>query len=295
MLPPPVSATSLLISGSNALTSSLVIVATCLAAGAGIGGGGLLVPIFVLSGFSPQQAIPLSVATIFGGQLTNLAFNVHQLHPRCRGRGLIDFDAAFLLEPSTLVGTIAGVLLNGILPAWSILLLLVVVLAYSSLRSYRKGKRLWAKESEAAAAIAHKPPRTLLSVNEGTPLARESTLARLEESERQPVDCVVAITLVAVWFLITLCSFAKNGGFASAGFAVSCGSVWYWILTGLPALALLGFLVYVRAKVLARHALKHRSGFVFDEADIDWSSGVDRYLFMMPVAMNALAYASTWG
>ncbi len=37
-----------------------------LAAGAGLGGGGLLVPVFIIMGLPAKNAIPLSEATIFG-------------------------------------------------------------------------------------------------------------------------------------------------------------------------------------------------------------------------------------
>jgi len=60
------------------------------AAGGGIGGGGVLVPtyIFVL-GFQPEIAIPLSNATILGASLANCILNVNKRHPLAN-RPLID-------------------------------------------------------------------------------------------------------------------------------------------------------------------------------------------------------------
>lgn len=41
------------------------------------GGGGILVPIFILiMGFSPKYAIPLSNVTILGGSIMNMVMNV---------------------------------------------------------------------------------------------------------------------------------------------------------------------------------------------------------------------------
>jgi hypothetical protein len=57
------------------LVTFAVFVAGALAAGGGIGGGGLMVPLFVVVGqFDAKDAIPLSSACIFGGSLANLAF-----------------------------------------------------------------------------------------------------------------------------------------------------------------------------------------------------------------------------
>ena len=54
-----------------------------IAAGGGIGGGGILVPtyIFVL-GFEPKVAIPLSNATILGSSIANVVLNARKRHPK---------------------------------------------------------------------------------------------------------------------------------------------------------------------------------------------------------------------
>tara|TARA_B110000305_G_scaffold220524_1_gene262447 strand:- start:59 stop:319 length:261 start_codon:yes stop_codon:yes gene_type:complete len=47
-----------------------------IAAGGGIGGGGILVPIYILVGkFPPSLAVPLSNVTILGGAVGNFYFN----------------------------------------------------------------------------------------------------------------------------------------------------------------------------------------------------------------------------
>ena len=53
-----------------------------LAAGGGIGGGGMLVPIYILvMGFLPKHAIPLSNVTVFGGAVANYWGNRGKRHP----------------------------------------------------------------------------------------------------------------------------------------------------------------------------------------------------------------------
>jgi hypothetical protein len=61
---------------------TLAALGLILAAGGGIGGGGMLVPIYILVlGFLPKHAIPLSNVTVFGGAIANTWFNVGRRHP----------------------------------------------------------------------------------------------------------------------------------------------------------------------------------------------------------------------
>ena len=53
-----------------------------IAAGGGIGGGGILVPLYILVlGFSPRRAIPLSNVTILGGSIANVISGCINRHP----------------------------------------------------------------------------------------------------------------------------------------------------------------------------------------------------------------------
>ena len=61
---------------------TLAALGLILASGGGIGGGGMLVPIYILVlGFLPKHAIPLSNVTVFGGAVANTWWNVKRRHP----------------------------------------------------------------------------------------------------------------------------------------------------------------------------------------------------------------------
>lgn len=62
---------------------------------------------------------------------------VRERHPHA-DRPLIDYFVASVLEPSTLLGTVAGVLLNRIFPNWLITILLVLLLGLTSVRTLQK-------------------------------------------------------------------------------------------------------------------------------------------------------------
>jgi hypothetical protein len=116
---------------------SLAAFGLIIAAGGGIGGGGMLVPIYILVlGFMPKHAIPLSNVTVFGGAVANTLRNVSKRHPNA-DRPLIDWDLILVMESSTLAGALIGANLNKILSETVIAVMLVLLLsftAYSTLK-----------------------------------------------------------------------------------------------------------------------------------------------------------------
>lgn len=125
-------------------------VASILAASAGLGGGGLLVPLYiVLMRLSPHEAVPLSKATIFGGAIASFLMNVQKRHPLVRSRPLIDYETMLLMEPMTLAGTIIGVNMNAVFPEWLITICIVCLLTKTAFRTYGKGKKVWQEETDA--------------------------------------------------------------------------------------------------------------------------------------------------
>ena len=78
------------------------------AAAGGIGGGGILVPIYMLVlNFSAKHAVPLSNITIFGGAITNTFLNMKKRHPRA-DRPMVDWDLILVMEPLTIGGALVG-------------------------------------------------------------------------------------------------------------------------------------------------------------------------------------------
>merc|ERR1711904_121004 len=85
------------------------------AAGGGIGGGGVLVPVFIMvCSYPAKLAIPLSNVTIFGGAISNCYLNLQKRHPTVN-RPLVDFDLVNVMEPLTIAGAVVGSLLNKML------------------------------------------------------------------------------------------------------------------------------------------------------------------------------------
>lgn len=89
------------IDGWDVTGVGLACIGLMIAAAGGIGGGGILVPLYILVlGFDPKHAIPLSNITIFGGAITNTVLNLSKRHPNA-DRPLVDWDLILVMEPLT--------------------------------------------------------------------------------------------------------------------------------------------------------------------------------------------------
>lgn len=129
--------------------SMAAFLANILAAGSGLGGGGLLVPLYIMTmGMSSHEAIPLSKATIFGSAIASFLINVRKRHPLAKDRPLIDYETVLMMEPMTLAGTIIGVNMNKVFPEWLITVCIVWLLTKTAMRTYTKGAKIWQEETD---------------------------------------------------------------------------------------------------------------------------------------------------
>jgi len=141
------------------------------AAGGGIGGGGILVPIYILvMGFSPKHAIPLSNITVFGGALANTYLNAKKRHPLA-DRPLVDWDLILVMEPLTIAGALIGAFLNKLLPEELLVFLLVALLSFTAYNTLKKAIKMYKAESKL---LGHRPDGT-----------RESELTRMAHQQEE--------------------------------------------------------------------------------------------------------------
>jgi hypothetical protein len=88
-----------------------------IAAGGGIGGGAVFVPLFIIvGGFTAAQAVALSNITILGGAVANFIANSRKRHA-FRDTPLIDWDLIMVMEPTTMLGALLGSYTNKV-GAW---------------------------------------------------------------------------------------------------------------------------------------------------------------------------------
>ena len=113
-----------------------------LGASGGIGGGGIVVPVYILvAGLTPKMAIPLGAVTVFGGSVASTYMNAKRRHPLA-DRPIIDWDLVLVTEPLTLIGALFGVLLHRVLSEKFLIVLLVLLLSVSAHSTLAKAKRM---------------------------------------------------------------------------------------------------------------------------------------------------------
>jgi len=161
------------------IVTILVIGLGSLAAGAGIGGGGLFVPLFAfVLGVGAKAAVPMSKATILGGALGNMMSLAFARHPdKAKRKPLIDYEASTFMQSGELLGVVFGVLLNLILPEIMIIVFLAVLLSFNAYKTLQKGVNKYRDETKKMKALAEK--------QKGEPAANveEGTSGKEEKSE----------------------------------------------------------------------------------------------------------------
>lgn len=138
-----------------ALTSVIVWLITSVSVAAGIGGGGLLVPLYFISlSIEQTRAVSLSKGTIFGVAVGNFFFITTEKHPHAN-RPLVDYPTAIFMQGGELLGVVIGVLLNLLLPEIVTIILSAVVLSFNSYKTLKKAVKKFQSESAQKAKLTH--------------------------------------------------------------------------------------------------------------------------------------------
>uniref|UniRef100_A0A7S1AV26 Uncharacterized protein n=1 Tax=Noctiluca scintillans TaxID=2966 RepID=A0A7S1AV26_NOCSC len=271
-----------------------------IAASGGVGGGGMLVPIFILLlGFHAKHAIALANFTIFGGAIANTWLNAPKKHPQ-RNLPLIDWDLVVIMEPLTIFGAVFGSLLSKVLPNIFLTLSLVLLLGYTGHRTMKKGVLMWNQEgrvreeaqpldTDLNPAPCDQPlggeavsPATLdvdvdrpyLDLEEtecqATPAtASETTVETTAEPQNGTRSKVQGLTLCFAG--IVLLTVLRGGGQFPSPLGVSCGGAGFWWLYFSCLPWVLGFAVYFRSMLVADYESKVQTGYSFTEGEIKWT------------------------
>uniref|UniRef100_A0A7S0H168 Uncharacterized protein n=1 Tax=Amorphochlora amoebiformis TaxID=1561963 RepID=A0A7S0H168_9EUKA len=140
------------------LTVGLAFLTVFISSGAGVGGGGILVPLYTLLLGAGRDAVPLSNATIFGASVINVILYGIERNPYS-SKPLVAWDLILAMEPMTILGALVGSLLNKIAPTWFTSICLTLVLVATTFRMTRKAVKFYAletKEEERQAKMRQK-------------------------------------------------------------------------------------------------------------------------------------------
>lgn len=239
-----------------------------LAAGAGIGGGGILVPIFILIfEFPVKHSIPLASVTVLGGALANNLLNARKKHAD-GFRPLIDWDLMIQLEPMTMAGALVGADLNDWLSDVVLVVLLFLLLSATAYKTLQKAHKLHQKETEVFLSYRGLEESTkLLASSTGSMEDFKATSygddpeGGSEGSDSEPLMRAQGLQirnsmmeLTTLFLIVTVLNLLKGGpeeGGGPAGMK-ACGAGCYWITEAGIMVLIVAFAAYERRAILNR-------------------------------------------
>jgi uncharacterized membrane protein YfcA len=238
---------------------------------AGVGGGGILVPMFCgFLSIPMQSAVGLSQSTICGQSTLNMYISMQQKYPDASwDRPLINYQYLSLLLPLGLLGTLVGGILSKLCPDVLRLVLLFVLLSAVLYRTVQKMRAQYEKDKEArevtieAGDSSGASPRKVYGSNGETvskdavegekaspSTAREAAAASPTSEmnqaapERQPQPQYpkqeLSINFVCFFVLLIFNIFRTW---------TSCGSFLYWMCVFIPLIFLAAAFHYNREKL----------------------------------------------
>ena len=230
-----------------------------LCAGSGIGGGCFYSIIFViLLQMDPHLAIPLSKITTFGVAVGGFLILWKKKHPNYKWKPLISYPTALMVEPLTIYGTMIGVVLNIISPSWLIIIVLVLLLGYTSYKTSKKALTQWKNENKKLALEKEqKENQEKKEKKDEINEIKQVTIDQIdkqEEEEHSEKETEVPLIntemyekvqkkneimkafasvgiLIVVWIVMFVIVILKGGDKMDSIVGVECGSAWYWVLT----------------------------------------------------------------
>ncbi|KAL3945588.1 MAG: hypothetical protein SGBAC_000328 [Bacillariaceae sp.] len=289
---------------SDKVGFTCAIVGLMVAAGGGIGGGGILVPIYILvMGFTPKHAIPLSNITVFGGAIANSYLNAKKRHP-LTDRPLVDWDLILVMEPLTIAGALMGAFLNKILPEIFLVTMLVILLSFTAYTTLKKAIKMYKLETIKMREQGFKPDGSKeseltqiknderaedqaassndlienMELQEGeAPADKEdeknysAELAEILQEERFAPKMNINI-LIGLFVVILSMNLLKGGGAFPSPIGITCGSGVFWATNIIMLVWILFITWYARSYLVKRFDTKARVGYKYIEGDIQWDA-----------------------
>lgn len=300
--------------GSHALVDAIAAVIWFVGAGlamsAGVGGGGIFVPLgVILLRFASKPSTGLSQASIFGASLAGFIINIRRRHPLA-DRPVIDLDMALFLAPMEMAGALLGIMIQKVLPVWAVIVLMAVILGFTAYKTFTKGFKTLKKELAARKKVqvskADDSPadRTLTEVSEvhvpetgtkdlevlqaveleqcGTEskldvspkLAWEESASNLPTAQewlaRDARIPIRSCVLLLVMWAFLVVILVIKGGKGTTGVVEYC-SPGYWICTAAGFIWLICFSLFTGHSAVSKTIQKSAVAYPFVDGDVIWT------------------------
>jgi len=299
------------LTGRMACTICVTALGLMIASSGGIGGGGILVPVFILVlGLHTKHAIALSNITIVGGAIANTMVNCRKCRPDAN-KGVIDWDIIVMMEPLTIFGALLGSLLSKVLPNIVLTVMLLVILFIMSFRTLKKGLKMWRDEHRheehldikqiactAKSCILHwhfsrnstfePPPEDDIATQSASTGSwkQDCPYHKLPENDIDvaedhgsahemmgPPGLSLKIGLLTLCFVGTsTMTILKGSGSDPSPLGIACGTLSYWVLYLSSIPWVACFAIYFRHRLVKEQELKNTAGHRFLPGEICWDA-----------------------
>jgi uncharacterized membrane protein YfcA len=137
---------------ADIIMSVLAFLIAGFALAAGVGGGGLYVPLLmIVLSFDTRVGTALSQAMLSGGAIAAFLYNCNGSFPGKPQRPLISFELAVVMGTGLMAGAQVGSVLHALAPPALTLVLLLIVLLDAARKSVKLAHRMTEKEAEIEA------------------------------------------------------------------------------------------------------------------------------------------------
>ncbi len=135
------------LSSIDYLLGVLIVIATMLSSIGGIGGGGLLLPVFILIGsFGIDYSIPLTIVTVAGTSFVKFIVFFQKKHNLSFKRDMIDYLLVMIIVPFDSSLSFVGYVLNVTSPLWFLTINIFIVLSIMTTKMFCRGIELYKLE-----------------------------------------------------------------------------------------------------------------------------------------------------
>lgn len=312
----------------------LMVVLSMFAVIAGAGGGPLYVPVLqLIFGMSSKETVALSNGLTVFSSCSSLIGNLGRKDPDIPRRSLINFDALLTINPTLLLGSAVGAILNSFMADVVRMIVFVFLIMYAITQSIKKTRDLLQKEraqafkeqEPAQKAIADKPEpserirlesapqepeKAGLSLPPAEPAAGDSTARAVAATTEPAEDAALREAIVSqegrvitwpnmlsIWgsFVIAGVIALLRGGSGFKGWANSsqCDSV-DWVLFTILAVAMFVFAFFGSRYVLRKQQNKTKLK-LHDKNEVEWTTQTIGKGWAFTVFMGACSTLSGLG
>jgi len=248
---------------------------------AGVGGGAIYMPVYILIFNDSKLFIPLAKATVLG---VAIAYNVQNVFrhretsfPGIK-RSLIAYDLSLVLEPMTLIGTIFGARLNKMVPYYINSAVMLLFGFFIAQKTWNKGRKRQRTEdidkAESSQILLLNAEENIKALWDpaicGNKLIWEQIAATLP-TKQCPGGKIFGLFFAWATVMVTTVLSAGIGSGGPSAVGLVCGTFQYWavVLSPIPILCLITFMS-IHYEVRRTRRLEEL-GYPFECSDVKYS------------------------